>query len=136
MSEEHPKPGLGWRHEIWRGPAVLCFAAAGGAVFLMVQDWRHGHYLGSTLWIVLAPMNVWAGVRALQGRESPPDTRRGRLTVALAVLAIGLFFLVGSIAAVQRHSITLAAFGAVFAAFFLFAGASGLIQSVRGRERP
>ena len=136
LSEEHPKPGLGWRHEIWRGPAVLCLVGAAGAVSLMLQDWAHRRYFGSTLWVVLAAISVWAGVRALQGKDWPPETRRARLITALAGLAVGLLFLVESIAAAQRRSMMLAGFGAVFAAFFLLAGASGLIQSIRGRERP
>ena len=134
MSEEHPKPGLGWRHEIWRGPAVLCFVGAVGAASLVLQDWTHRRYFASGLWVVLSAISVWAGVRALQGRDWPPDTTRGRLLVALSVLVIGFFFLVGSIDAFHRHSGALAVFVAAFGVFFLYGGVAGVVQLTRGRS--
>ena len=80
-----------------------------------------------------AVLVAWTGLWTLLGRSTRPETKRGRISLALGIVAFGLFCLYTSVYVRHTEGLVWSIFFAALGVWFFVGGVSPLVRTIRDR---
>lgn len=114
-----------------RDRSIFDLFAAALSIWVVVDHWRLGNFLGVAAFGAAGAWLTWAGVRGLRGRSAVPRTRLGYAVLYLIFLRAGLILVYYAVGDFRRGSTLSGVFGLLLGLPCLLLGIGGVVKVVR-----